>query len=30
VLPGYDRPPSWNGYLGPAGMPQAIVRRLYE
>ena len=30
VLPGYDRPPSWNGFLGPAGMPQPIVRRLYE
>ena len=30
VVPGYDRPPSWNGFLGPAGMPQPIVRRLYE
>jgi tripartite-type tricarboxylate transporter receptor subunit TctC len=30
VLPGYDRPPSWNGYLGPAGMPPVIVKRLYE
>ncbi len=29
-LPGYDRPPSWNGFLGPAGMPQPMVRRLYE
>ena len=29
-LPGYDRPPSWNGYLGPAGMPQTVTRRLYE
>ena len=30
VLPGYDRPPSWNGFLGPAGMPQPIVQRLYQ
>lgn len=30
VLKGYDRPPSWNGYLGPAGMSPAITRRLYE
>ena len=30
VLPGYDRPPSWNGFLGPAGMPPAIVQRLYQ
>ena len=29
VLPGYDRPPSWNGFLGPAGMPAPIVQRLY-
>ncbi|MSQ51068.1 MAG: tripartite tricarboxylate transporter substrate binding protein [Betaproteobacteria bacterium] len=30
VVPGYDRPPSWNGFLGPAGMPQPIVQRLYQ
>lgn len=30
VLPGYDRPPSWNGFLGPAGVPQPIVQRLYQ
>lgn len=30
VFPGYDRPPSWNGFLGPAHMPQPVVRRLYE
>jgi tripartite-type tricarboxylate transporter receptor subunit TctC len=30
VIKGYDRPPSWNGYLGPAGMPPAVTRRLYE
>jgi len=29
VLPGYDRPPSWNGFLGPAGIPAPIVQRLY-
>jgi tripartite-type tricarboxylate transporter receptor subunit TctC len=29
VLPGYDRPPSWVGLLGPAGMPQPTVQRLY-
>jgi tripartite-type tricarboxylate transporter receptor subunit TctC len=28
VLPGYDRVPSWFGYLGPAGLPQPIVQRL--
>jgi tripartite-type tricarboxylate transporter receptor subunit TctC len=30
VIPGYEKPPAWMGYLGPAGMPQPIVRRLYE
>ena len=30
LVKGYDRPPSWNGYLGPAGLPPAITRRLYE
>jgi tripartite-type tricarboxylate transporter receptor subunit TctC len=30
LIPGYDRPPSWVGYLGPAGMQQPLVRRLYE
>jgi tripartite-type tricarboxylate transporter receptor subunit TctC len=28
VLPGFESPPLWSGYLGPAGLPQAIVRRL--
>jgi len=28
-IPGYDRPPGWMAYLGPAGMPQAITRRLH-
>ena len=27
-LPGYDVPPGWMGYFGPAGMPPAIVQRL--
>jgi len=27
-LPGYEVPPGWMGYLGPAGMPAAIVQRL--
>jgi tripartite-type tricarboxylate transporter receptor subunit TctC len=29
VIPGYDRPPGWMGYFGPAGLPQPIVKRLY-
>jgi tripartite-type tricarboxylate transporter receptor subunit TctC len=28
IIPGYERPPSWNAYFGPAGLPQPIVRRL--
>ena len=28
VIPGYERPPTWNAYFGPAGLPQPIVRRL--
>jgi tripartite-type tricarboxylate transporter receptor subunit TctC len=28
VLPGYDRPPSWNGFLGPAGMPAPVLAKL--
>jgi tripartite-type tricarboxylate transporter receptor subunit TctC len=27
---GYEPPPAWSGYLGPAGLPGAIVRRLNE
>ncbi len=27
-VPGYEQPPGWMGYLGPAGMPRAIVTRL--
>jgi len=27
-LPGYEVPPGWMGYLGPAGMPAPIVQRL--
>ncbi|MFM9969663.1 MAG: Bug family tripartite tricarboxylate transporter substrate binding protein [Burkholderiales bacterium] len=30
VLPGYERPPGWNGFVGPAGLPAAITKRLYE
>jgi tripartite-type tricarboxylate transporter receptor subunit TctC len=30
VLPGFDRPPSWIGYFGPAGLPQPIVKRLSD
>jgi tripartite-type tricarboxylate transporter receptor subunit TctC len=29
-LPGYEPPPTWAGYFGPAGMPPAIVRRLHD
>ncbi len=27
-LPGYDRPAGWMAYFGPAGLPQAISRRV--
>lgn len=27
-LPGYERPASWYGFFGPAGMPQAVTARL--
>lgn len=27
-VPGYEPPPAWTGYLGPAGLPEPIVRRL--
>jgi tripartite-type tricarboxylate transporter receptor subunit TctC len=27
-LAGYERPPGWNAYFGPAGLPQAFVNRL--
>ena len=27
-LPGYEAPPSWMAYFGPAGLPEAIVKRL--
>jgi tripartite-type tricarboxylate transporter receptor subunit TctC len=29
VIPGYDRPPGWMAYFGPAGLPQPIVKRLH-
>lgn len=27
-LPGYVPPPGWNGFFGPAGLPQPVVQRL--
>ena len=30
VLPGYERPPGWNGFVGPAALPAPITKRLYE
>ena len=30
AIPGYDFPPGWYGYFGPAGMPAAIVARLND
>ena len=27
---GFDAPPAWSGYLGPAKMPETVVRRLSE
>lgn len=27
-IPGYERPPGWMAYFGPAGVPDPIVRRL--
>ena len=29
-VPGYEPPPAWSGYLGPAGLPAPLVRRLNE
>jgi tripartite-type tricarboxylate transporter receptor subunit TctC len=29
VISGYDRPPGWMAYFGPAGLPQPIVKRLH-
>lgn len=29
VAPGFEPPPGWEGMFGPAGLPQAIVRRLH-
>ena len=28
VIPNYERPPTWSGYFGPAGLPRDIVVRL--
>jgi tripartite-type tricarboxylate transporter receptor subunit TctC len=30
AVAGYERPPGWMGYLGPAGLPRPIVKRLDE
>jgi tripartite-type tricarboxylate transporter receptor subunit TctC len=27
-IPGYEPPPTWASYFGPAGMPQALVTKL--
>jgi tripartite-type tricarboxylate transporter receptor subunit TctC len=29
-IPGYDAPPAWSGYFGPAGMAQPVARRLHD
>src|SRR5258708_6722383 len=29
-ISGYEAPPTWAGYFGPAGMPPAIVSRLHD
>jgi len=28
ILPGYERPPGWYGFFGPAGLPQGVLARL--
>ncbi len=28
IIPGYESPPTWSAYFGPAGLPQPIARRL--
>ena len=28
IIPGFQSPPLWGGYFGPAGLPQPIVQRL--
>ena len=30
LLPGFNLPPAWFGYLGPARMPPAVVQRLHD
>jgi len=29
IVPGYKPVPSWNGFVGPAGLPQPIVARVH-
>jgi tripartite-type tricarboxylate transporter receptor subunit TctC len=28
-IPGYESPPGWMGYFGPAGLPQPVLKRLH-
>ena len=30
ILPGFDNPPTWVGFFGPAALPQPVSRRLHE
>lgn len=30
VVPGFDSPPLWSGFFGPAGLPQPLVTRLHS
>ena len=30
IIPGFESPPLWSGFFGPAGLPQPIVQRLHD
>ncbi len=30
IIPGFDSPPLWSGFFGPANLPQPIVQRLHD
>ena len=30
VVPGFEAPPLWSGFFGPAGLPQPLVTRLHD
>jgi tripartite-type tricarboxylate transporter receptor subunit TctC len=30
VIPGFESPPQWTGLIGPAGLPPAITRRIFD